>query len=71
MEFELIQSNKDSAARAGLLKTDHGEIETPIFMPVGTAGTVKAGVTVNAIQYKQMESIQFANPPGFQPNEFC
>lgn len=34
--------DKNSKARAGLLKTDHGEIETPVFMPVGTQGTVKA-----------------------------
>ncbi len=32
----------DGAARAGLLRTAHGEVETPVFMPVGTAGTVKA-----------------------------
>jgi len=32
----------DSAARAGILETDHGVIETPIFMPVGTQGSVKA-----------------------------
>lgn len=42
MEFTLEQEDKNSKARAGRLKTDHGEIETPIFMPVGTAGTVKA-----------------------------
>ncbi len=41
MDFNLITTDKDSRARAGLIKTDHGEIETPIFMPVGTAGTVK------------------------------
>ena len=41
MEFELLTSSKNSGARAGLLKTDHGAIETPIFMPVGTAGSVK------------------------------
>src|SRR3989344_7564144 len=33
---------KDGASRAGVLKTTHGEIETPVFMPVGTQGTVKA-----------------------------
>ena len=32
----------DGAARAGVLHTAHGEVETPAFMPVGTAGTVKA-----------------------------
>lgn len=42
MEFNLEHEDKATKARAGKLKTDHGEIETPIFMPVGTAGTVKA-----------------------------
>ena len=42
MEFSLEHEDKATKARAGRLKTDHGEIETPIFMPVGTAGTVKA-----------------------------
>ncbi len=41
MDFKLLKTDKDSRARAGVIKTDHGEIETPIFMPVGTAGTVK------------------------------
>ena len=40
--FELKAVDKGSNARAGVLSTDHGEIPTPIFMPVGTAGTVKA-----------------------------
>ncbi|MCI0706342.1 MAG: tRNA guanosine(34) transglycosylase Tgt [Ignavibacteriae bacterium] len=40
MKFELLKT--DGKARAGLLTTDHGVIETPIFMPVGTQGTVKA-----------------------------
>lgn len=42
MAFTLTAQDPQSKARAGLLKTDHGTIETPIFMPVGTAGTVKA-----------------------------
>ncbi|MFB6320355.1 tRNA guanosine(34) transglycosylase Tgt [Saccharicrinis sp. FJH54] len=42
MDFQLIQTDLQSSARAGLIKTDHGEIETPIFMPVGTVGSVKA-----------------------------
>ncbi len=42
MDFKLIATDKASNARAGLITTAHGEIETPIFMPVGTAGTVKA-----------------------------
>lgn len=42
MKFELVATDNSSSARAGLMQTDHGTIETPIFMPVGTAGTVKA-----------------------------
>lgn len=41
MQFELKALSDTSRARAGLLTTAHGEIETPIFMPVGTAGSVK------------------------------
>jgi len=40
--FELQKTDKNSKARAGVITTDHGIIETPIFMPVGTQGTVKA-----------------------------
>lgn len=42
MKFDLLHTDPKSQARAGLIHTDHGLIETPIFMPVGTAGTVKA-----------------------------
>ena len=42
MTFELTAKDTGSAARAGVITTDHGPIETPIFMPVGTAGSVKA-----------------------------
>jgi queuine tRNA-ribosyltransferase len=42
MKFSLTATDKTSKARVGKIKTDHGEIETPIFMPVGTIGTVKA-----------------------------
>lgn len=41
MHFDLEHTDDKSKARAGILHTDHGQIETPIFMPVGTAGTVK------------------------------
>lgn len=41
MHFQLQHTDSKSGARAGVLQTDHGPIETPIFMPVGTAGTVK------------------------------
>src|SRR5574344_580452 len=42
MKFELQHTDSKSSARAGLITTDHGTIQTPIFMPVGTAGSVKA-----------------------------
>ncbi len=42
MQFELQSQDPKSKARTGLITTDHGQIKTPIFMPVGTAGTVKA-----------------------------
>ena len=42
MKFTLQHTDKLSNARAGLIETDHGPIETPIFMPVGTVGSVKA-----------------------------
>ena len=42
MKFRRIANDGASSARAGVLSTAHGEIETPIFMPVGTAGSVKA-----------------------------
>ncbi len=42
MDFKLLHNDPNSNARAGLITTDHGQIETPIFMPVGTVGSVKA-----------------------------
>ena len=39
--FDLIHTDAHSCARAGVVHTDHGDIQTPIFMPVGTVGTVK------------------------------
>lgn len=42
MKFDLIKEAENSNARAGIFHTDHGDIETPIFMPVGTIGSVKA-----------------------------
>ncbi|RYY39201.1 MAG: tRNA guanosine(34) transglycosylase Tgt [Chitinophagaceae bacterium] len=42
LSFELHKTDEQSAARAGTITTDHGKIETPIFMPVGTVGSVKA-----------------------------
>lgn len=42
MKFELLKESTDSKARAGRIYTAHGEIDTPVFIPVGTGGTVKA-----------------------------
>ena len=42
MRFDVIANDPGSKARAGIFETAHGKVETPIFMPVGTAGTVKA-----------------------------
>ncbi len=49
MKFELQHTDTRSGARAGLITTDHGTIETPIFMPVGTMGTVRA------VHFKELE----------------
>jgi len=42
MEFEILQKDKETKARAGTITLAHGKVETPIFMPVGTVGTVKS-----------------------------
>ncbi len=42
MEFSLLVNDRETHARAGVIRTAHGEFETPAFMPVGTGGTVKA-----------------------------
>ncbi len=42
MEFEILQKDKETKARAGTVTLAHGKVETPIFMPVGTVGTVKS-----------------------------
>ena len=49
LTFNLIHTDSHSNARAGLITTDHGQIETPIFMPVGTVGSVK-GVHLHEIK---------------------
>ena len=49
MNFELKSIDKKSSARAGIFYTDHGEIKTPIFMPVGTSGAVKSMYTDHLI----------------------
>ena len=42
LAFRLLKTSSRSAARLGRIFTDHGPVETPVFMPVGTAGSVKA-----------------------------
>ena len=42
MKFSIKGKDKNTSARAGEIVTDHGTIQTPVFMPVGTAGAVKA-----------------------------
>lgn len=49
MKFEILRSDPESKARTGLIQTDHGAIETPIFMPVGTLGGVK-GVLMETLE---------------------
>jgi queuine tRNA-ribosyltransferase len=41
LRFEIVAEDKTTGARAGVLHTPHGSVETPVFIPVGTAGTVK------------------------------
>lgn len=55
MQFQIQAQDTHSKARAGSLQTDHGEIATPIFMPVGTVGSVKA---VNQQQLKDAVKAQ-------------
>ncbi|NQX92821.1 MAG: tRNA guanosine(34) transglycosylase Tgt, partial [Flavobacteriales bacterium] len=42
MKFQLEHTDDETEARAGTIETDHGTIQTPIFMPVGTVASVKA-----------------------------
>ena len=53
MNFKVLKTDTNSSARTGILKTDHGEIQTPIFMPVGTQGAVK---TVTPSELKTVRS---------------
>ncbi len=50
-EFQLLQKSKDSQARLGIFSTPHGEIHTPVFMPVGTKATVKS------LDYKDLDAL--------------
>ncbi|MBO4785472.1 MAG: tRNA guanosine(34) transglycosylase Tgt [Prevotella sp.] len=60
MTFELQHTDNASDARAGLITTDHGKIETPIFMPVGTVGSVK-GVHFNELRQQVGAQIILGN----------
>ncbi len=60
MKFELQHTDSDTQARAGKITTDHGEILTPIFMPVGTAGTVK-GVHQRELEHDVQAQIILGN----------
>lgn len=57
LQFELQHTDAHSKARAGKITTDHGEISTPIFMPVGTAGSVKAVTQQQLIKEVKAEII--------------
>ncbi|MDQ1331575.1 MAG: queuine tRNA-ribosyltransferase, partial [Thermodesulfobacteriota bacterium] len=41
-EFNIVSESKKSRARAGIMRTSHGVVETPVFMPVGTLASVKS-----------------------------
>lgn len=60
MTFELQYTDDKTNARAGLVNTDHGQIETPIFMPVGTVGSVK-GLTVKDLKQEVRAQIILGN----------
>ena len=60
MRFELLHTDDSGDARAGLITTPHGQIETPVFMPVGTAGAVK-GVHFAELQHEVKAQIILGN----------
>jgi len=60
MKFELHTTDKETSARAGTITTAHGQIQTPIFMPVGTLGTVK-GVPPEALKDQVKAQIILGN----------
>ena len=60
LSFQLQHTDAGSAARAGVITTDHGSIETPIFMPVGTVGSVK-GVSQQQLEQQVKAQIILGN----------
>jgi queuine tRNA-ribosyltransferase len=57
LSFQIAHQDHGTQARAGLIKTDHGDIPTPIFMPVGTAGSVKAVSQQQLIEHVEAKII--------------
>src|SRR5918912_1441109 len=57
LQYALHKTDELTKARAGTITTDHGNIETPVFMPVGTAGSVKAVTQQQLIQPVQAQII--------------
>jgi queuine tRNA-ribosyltransferase len=76
LSFTLEQTDEHSKARAGVIQTDHGQIQTPIFMPVGTVGSVKA-ITQQQLRQNIDASIILGNTyhlylrPGLQTLEMA
>jgi len=60
MDFRITHSDEGSSARRGIIDTDHGTFETPIFMPVGTLGTVK-GVAFDDLEVQVKARIILGN----------
>ena len=60
MDFKLLHTDPYSSARAGIITTDHGQIETPIFMPVGTVASVK-GVHIKEVKEDVQAQIILGN----------
>lgn len=60
MTFQLQQTDPQSEARAGVINTEHGQIMTPVFMPVGTVGSVK-GVSVRDLKEEVKAQIILGN----------
>ncbi len=59
-KFDLLSTDPASSARAGVIATAHGTIETPIFMPVGTAGAIK-GVHISELEEDTRADIMLSN----------
>ena len=64
MTFELQHTDNASDARTGIITTDHGQIKTPIFMPVGTVGSVK-GVHFEELRKQVKAQISWVIPITF------